>query len=380
MNSVSDKNNNISIAVAGTMDLDIVPVFKWQETRPLSEIVVPGHVIENSKLTVNAGGCVSNTGLGLVKLGMDVRLMGKAGRDAFGDILVDLLAEHASTEHIIRSEDSLTSTSLVLTFPGHDRIFVYASNSEDSFTLDDLDFDKISKCTLFHFGYPNNFKYLCSNKGEKCIEMFKRVNRFDTVTSLDMSMVDTKAPDQPDWESMVRGLMPYVDMFEPSIEEISYFIDNQGYDKLLQSTKDSGKDITEVVTQEYIHGLAQKLISWGAGIVLIKCGAKGIYMLCSDEERMKGISSKLGRDMTGWSNVSHFEQAYKPDKFCAATGAGDISIAGFIAAIVRGYGWERCMQLAAATGAMCVTTYDTTSAVCRLEEIDAKIERGWEKL
>ena len=380
MDSVSDKNNNIYIAVAGTMDLDIVPVFKWQETRPLSQIVVPGHVIKNSKLTVNAGGCVSNTGLGLVKLGMDVLLMGKAGRDAFGDILVDLLAEHASTEHIIRSEDSLTSTSLVLTFPGHDRIFVYASNSEDSFTLDDLDFDKISECTLFHFGYPNNFKYLCSNKGEKCIEMYKRVSRSDTVTSMDMSMVDTQAPDQPEWESMIRGLMPYVDMFEPSIEELAYFIDKEGYDELRRSTNNSGKDITEVVTVEYLHGLAEKLISWGSGIVLIKCGAKGMYMLCGGEERMKEISGKLGRDMTAWANVSHFETAYKPDKFCAATGAGDISIAGFIAAILRGYGWERCMQLAAATGATCVTTYDTISAVRRLEEIDAKIEKGWEKL
>lgn len=379
MNDGMKKAKRKTIVVAGTLDLDIVPVFGWEEARPIEEIVVPGHVIENRRLTVNAGGCVSNTGLGLAKLGADVLLMGKVGKDVFGNTLRDLLSEYASTEYIIASEACATSTSIVLTFPGHDRIFIYASSAEDTFNMEEVNFDVISNCALFHFGYPNGFEYLFRNKGENCIEMFRRIKQSGTITSLDMAMVDIEAPVPTDWEAMIKGLMPYVDLFEPSIEELSYYIDRDEYFKLLERAKSEKADITQMITPEYVHKLAGKLIAWGAGVALVKCGAKGMYMRCGSREIMEDISTRLGRDMTGWADVSHFERAYKPERFRAATGAGDISIAGFLAAIMQGYNWERCLQLAAAAGATCVTTYDTISAVCPLAELSAKIEKGWAK-
>ena len=379
MNNCYKKEKRKTIAVAGTLDLDIVPVFGWEEVRPIEEIVVPGHVIENRRLTVNAGGCVSYTGLGLAKLGVDVLLMGKVGKDVFGNTLRGLLSEYASTEYIIASEACSTSTSIVLTFPGYDRIFIYASNAEDTFTIEEVNFDVISNCAIFHFGYPNGFEYLFRNKGEKCIEMFRRIKRSGTVTSLDMAMVDIEAPVTADWETMIKGLMPYVDLFEPSIEELSYYIDRDEYFTLLERAKIQQTDITQVMAPEYIYMLAERLVSWGAGVVLIKCGAKGMYLRCGSKEKMGDLGGRLRCDMSSWANVSHFERAYKPERFRAATGAGDISIAGFLAAIIQGYDWERCIQLAAAAGATCVTTYDTISAICPLEELNAKIEKGWEK-
>ena len=63
----------------------------------------------------------------------------------------------------------------------------------------------------------------------------------------------------------------------------------------------------------------------------------------------------------------------------SGTGAGDTSIAAFLTAMLKGYPLERALQLSAATGASCVAAYDALSGLKSFEELEAKIDDGWQK-
>ena len=47
--------------------------------------------------------------------------------------------------------------------------------------------------------------------------------------------------------------------------------------------------------------------------------------------------------------------------------------------MVKGYPFEKCLQLAAATGASCVAAVDALSGLKTLAKLEAKIDAGWAK-
>jgi sugar/nucleoside kinase (ribokinase family) len=50
-----------------------------------------------------------------------------------------------------------------------------------------------------------------------------------------------------------------------------------------------------------------------------------------------------------------------------------------LTAVLKGYPPEHCVRLAAAAGASCVTAYDALSGLLPFEELEKKIDQGWEK-
>ena len=85
-------------------------------------------------------------------------------------------------------------------------------------------------------------------------------------------------------------------------------------------------------------------------------------------------------DAKQWADIALFEKSYQPERVLFATGAGDTSIAAFLTSMLSGKTPERCVQLAAATGACCVAAYDALSGLKSLEELEWKIDDGWEKV
>ena len=77
--------------------------------------------------------------------------------------------------------------------------------------------------------------------------------------------------------------------------------------------------------------------------------------------------------------ISYFQNSFLPDRILSATGAGDTSIAAFIKAMLEKRSPEECVKLAAATGASCVTAYDTVSGLLPFEALEKKIKNGWEE-
>ena len=72
--------------VAGHICLDIIPDLSGSTLEQFRRTFAPGKLLQVGSAALGTGGTVSNVGLALHKLGMDVRLMGKVGDDAFGQI------------------------------------------------------------------------------------------------------------------------------------------------------------------------------------------------------------------------------------------------------------------------------------------------------
>jgi len=144
-------------------------------------------------------------------------------------------------------------------------------------------------------------------------------------------------------------------------------LDRNLYDKWQE--KAGGDDITSILSlSEDVEVLADRALNLGAKAVLLKCGAAGMYLKTRPEHFMEG-----------WGGIACFQNSFVPDRILSATGAGDTSIAAFIKAMLDGARPEECLELAAATGASCVTEYDAISGLLPFETLREKIQKGWEQ-
>ena len=370
--------NNKKVIVAGHICLDITPIFPSDQRKELKDILIPGKLTNVDEADVHTGGAVANTGLAMKILGADVKLVGKIGEDSFGQLIMNILDKYNVSDKMISSPNTSTSYSIVISPPGVDRIFLHNSGANDDFVADDISEDMLKDVSLFHFGYPPLMNNIYKNQGEELLKIFKNMKAHNIATSLDMAAIDPLSEAANiDWNSILKRVLPYVDFFVPSVEELAFMIDREKYDELV--IKANGKDITSILYINDVKPLADKLINMGAKVVLIKCGAPGIYYKTGDKDKLSSISSNIKLNLNSWSNREGFEKSYEPQKVVSGTGAGDTSIAAFLTAMLREYSFEKCMQLATATGASCVSTYDALSGIKPLNELEEIINRGWKK-
>ncbi|MBQ8598158.1 MAG: carbohydrate kinase family protein [Lachnospiraceae bacterium] len=367
------------IIAAGHICLDITPVFPDKKITKLDTLLSPGKLVQTGAADVHTGGSVANTGLALKILGADVSLMGKIGCDAFGDMICNILKKYDADRHMIRSKEESTSYSVVLAIPGIDRIFLHNPGANGTFCSKDIDTKALEDAALFHFGYPTLMRAMYENDGQELISLMKTVKEAGLSTSLDMAAVDADSEaGQVEWHSILKKLLPYVDFFVPSVEELCFMLDKARFKEWQQRAE--GKDITEVLDiQRDVKPLADICMSYGAKVLLIKCGAPGIYYRTADRQTLETVGERIALDSSVWAEKEGFEASYVPDRVLSGTGAGDTSIAAFLAAVLNGESPEEAMHLATAAGASCVTAYDALSGLKSLEELKAKIKAGWKK-
>lgn len=385
------------VVVAGNICLDITPVFPaGNETgsrtgSAIADILRPGKITRVNGVDIHAGGVVSNTGLAMALFGADVSLMGKVGKDAFGSMILDLLRERGQGKGMIVADGAKTSYSVVVAIPGCDRFFLHDPGANDTFRFSDLDFAAVRESALFHFGYPPIMRTMYESGGDELVRIFREVDEAGVMTSLDLAAVDEQSDaGKANWERILANVLPHVDFFMPSLEELAFMI---APDKLkaLQARAASG-DITDALSIERdVAPLAERAIALGAKVILVKCGAKGLYFrtaekpgmgrLAEKHARVSGASGQPGAKafLDDWAGRSGFEASYVPEKILSGTGAGDTTIAAFLASMLEGYPFARCIQLAVGTGASCVEAYDALGGLRTFAELEAKIDAGWKK-
>lgn len=365
--------------VAGHICVDITPAIPGEKVSNLNEVVIPGKIIPAGDISISTGGAVASTGLAMKIFGTDVTLMGKVGKDNFADIIISLLRKYGYEGELLVSDKISTSYSIILAVPGIDRIIFHNAGANDAFYLKDMDLDKIWEADLFHFGYPPIMRSMYENDGAELVRIFKTVSGMGVLTSLDLAMVQEQSDaGRADWNKILSEVLPYTDFFVPSVEELLLMTDREKYHKILERSTDG--DIVEVISlEEDVKPLAEKCMAMGAKCVLIKCGAPGLYYKTAGREFADKLSKKLGGDYSDWMDKEGFEASYVPGKVRSGLGAGDTTIGAFLAAVLRGYSLQRCLQFATATGASCVETYDALGGLRSFEELEARIDAGWEK-
>lgn len=367
------------VIAAGHICIDITPVFPVGRKfgRP-EQLLSPGKLIRVDPADVHTGGSVANTGLALKILGNDVQLMGKVGNDAFGGMVREILQQYNAADDLLVDQGGSTSYSIVLSIPGVDRIFLHNPGANDTFCGADIPEGALNDAVLFHFGYPPLMRKMYENDGAELVSVFRRMKSRGIATSLDMAAIDPASPaGQQDWEKILTRVLPDVDFFVPSVEELIYMLSPEKYADLLKRA--GGVDIPRVLDIDMdVKPLADILLEMGSKAVLIKCGIQGMYYRTNGRETMKTVGSRLALDIDAWADREGFQHSFKAERVLSGTGAGDTSIAAYLTAVLRGKTPARCAALAVAEGTCAVTTYDALSGLEPLEILEAKIDAGWQ--
>lgn len=367
------------VIAAGHICLDITPVFPGKSTASLGDILSPGKLVNVGQADVHTGGSVANTGLAMKFFGADVSLMGKIGDDPFGEIVRNILKACGAEQGLLVSGQESTSYTVVLAVPGIDRMFLHNPGANHTFCAEDIPQKELEEAALFHFGYPPLMRLMYEDGGAELLKMMKRAKACGAATSLDFAAIEPGSEaDGADWGRILENVIPYVDFLVPSVEELCYMLDQDRLSQWQERAK--GRDITEILDIEKdVKPLADRCMGLGAKILLIKCGAPGIYYQTSSRQTLEKIGEKLELDVSRWADLRGFEKSYVPDRVLSGTGAGDTSIAAFLTAVLAGYSPEMTLHLAAAAGASCVAAYDALSGLKPFAELEQRIRGGWAK-
>jgi len=356
--------------VAGNICLDITPMIPGTGYTEIGQLLKPGKLVQVGGIELHTGGAVANTGLAMKFFGADVELMGKIGDDGFGTIVQKKLEEYGAESGMIVVSGAATSYTIVLSPSGIDRIFLHDPGASDTFTSEDIRWDRLSGVTLFHFGYPTVMRKMYEDEGRELCGIFSRVKSMGIATSLDMAGVDPDSEaGRADWNSILKNVLGDVDFFLPSIEELTFMLDRKVIDP----------DLSGISIEDDVKPLADRLLEMGAKVVLIKCGAAGIYYRTAAAGALAELADRLGLDLREWAGKEGFERSYKAQKIVSATGAGDTCIAAFLAAVMDHRPLVECLMLATAAGASCVEAYDALSGLLSFEAMEEKIRGGWQK-
>lgn len=357
------------IIVSGHLCADLIPE---TSNLPLQALANPGKLYEVDALNIATGGSVSNTGIALHTLGINVGLMTTVGDDLLGRVIIAKLKDRDPKlgDMIAVRQDEASSYSIILSPENADRIILHCTGNNDHFDADDIDFDIVSQAKIFHLGYPPLLPKLYANNAQTLISIFRTIYESGVLTSLDMAHPDPQGlSGQVNWNDVLQSLLPYVDIFLPSIEEVVFMMRRSDYDQWKG-------DILPQLTLEYLHSLAQDLLKMGATIVGFKLGELGSYLSTTLDVNKLERFRKIGLDINKWQGVDKWQPAYDV-QVVGTTGAGDSAYGGFLAALVRGLDADSAMRVMCAVGACNVEAHDASSGLKTWDATVSRIDAGW---
>ncbi len=341
--------------MAGHLCLDIIPAFRAGEVR-----LEPGRLLDVGAVTLSCGGGVANVGGALLKLDVDATLLGKVGADAFGDIVqAKLSAVGSQAARLQRSPTEHTSYTVVLSPPGVDRIFLHHAGCNDGFGVDDIDLATVADADLFYFGYPPLLRRTFADGGVALAERLREVKALGLTVVLDMAMPDPAAASgRADWRGFLRRVLPQVDFFLPSLEEVCFML---------------GRAVPKGTAA--LAPVAAALLELGTPVVGLKMGEAGLYLKTAALEN-RAFGRAGPRDPAAWSKRELWSPVFEV-AVTGTTGAGDATVAGFVAALLRGESLERCLTVANAVGARSVEALDAVSGISSYEDVTERLAGGW---
>ncbi len=361
------------VVVAGHVCLDLTPKFPEVLSSTLSELLVPGSLLNVGECVLSTGGPLGNTGMALARLGERPSLMGRVGDDVFGAIVRDMLKRDCDAEGVIVVPGQATSYTVVLAPPGVDRIFLHNPGANGTFCANDIDYARLQAAAAFHLGYPPLLARMFENCGDSLVSIYREAKQRGVTTSLDMSLPDPESEGgRADWAGILQRVLPYVDLFLPSIEEVLFCVERRRFLDLRARSGDGS--IIDLLGPRDFERLGDRLLSWGAGVVVIKSGHRGLYARSGDCDRIAAFGRERPADPAAWANREIWQAPFVAERVVSATGAGDCAIAGFLKAFLERQDMVRALQCAAAAGALNVTKHDSVSGLVPYPELLGRLK------
>jgi sugar/nucleoside kinase (ribokinase family) len=362
--------------VAGHICLDLTPDLSSIPEGQFQSLLQPGKMLQTGRFALDGGGAVANTGLALHRLGVPTHLIAKIGADRFGENLREILhQQHPQLgDGLIVDPGAPTSLTLILNPPGFDRSFLHFHGANDTFYASDLPRAVLEGADLFHFGYPSLMRSIYRGGGGELVSILQRARKAGLTTSLDFSLPDPTSPaGQVDWIDLLANVLPYTDLFLPSIEELTFQLKPERHKTLCNS---SPEPFADKVPPNLVQDLGAEVLEHGLKAVLIKLGAHGVYLRTGKAEVWK----KGGRGLQGISANWHAREIWAPAfqvNVQGTTGAGDAAAGGFLASILQGADPETALVISAAAGACAVESPDRARGLPDWKALLARVKKGW---
>ncbi len=363
--------------VAGHLCLDLIPDLSPLGEASLAALLRPGQLLEVGPLAVSTGGSVSNTGQALHILGMRTRLMGKLGDDPLGTLVRQVISGRGEglADGMIIDPEAATSYTVIVSPPGTDRIFLHAPAANHTFGADDVRYDVVAQARLFHFGYPPLMRRFYADGGTELVTMFRRVRELGVTTSLDMALPDPAShAGRADWRAILTDVLPWVDVFLPSIEEILFMLRPDTYEALMEQA--GGESLLPWVTPALLSDVSAELVAMGGRVVGLKLGDRGLYLRTAEAATLAAMGAAAPADAADWAGRELWAPCFQA-QVVGTTGAGDATIAGFLAALLRGLGVKEAVRMAVGVGACNVEAADAVGGLRSWEATVERIAAGW---
>jgi len=252
-------------------------------------------------------------------------------------------------------------------------MFLHCPGANNTFGARDVDYAMLAEACLFHFGYPPLLRKVIENEGLELTEIFRRAKATGITTSLDMSMPDPKSfSGQVNWRAIIAATLPYVDVYLPSLEETLFMLYPERFRALTQAraTKE------DQIAPELLSSIGSDLLAMGPAVVGLKLGPMGLYLRTAG----KPAWAKFGRARStvpdSWMGRELWSPCFQVN-VVGTTGAGDATIAGFLAALLHECTPEEAVTMACAVGGCNVEAADALGGIRSWEETQSRLNAGW---
>jgi len=310
--------NSSKVVVLGIVCADVI-------ARPVNGMPERGLMVPIDQLELHTGGCAANVGIDLSRLGVACSVLGKIGRDGFGDFVLHTLEQEGVDASGLRRADGVqTSATVVLVAPDGERSFLHCLGANAMFVSEDVDMELVRSADILVVAGSLLMPKL---DGEPTAEVLRGARESGVVT-----LLDTAWDASGRWMKSIETCLPFCDYFLPSETEAAML---------------SG--VTEP------EAMAASFVARGARNVIIKLGDRGCLLRTED-----GVIEHVAAPVVSAADT---------------TGAGDAFVAGFTAGLVHGWDVSRCAHLAVTVGTMCVTATGASSGVRSFAETVQIMER-----
>jgi len=291
---------------------------------PINSLPAAGELKVTDRFLLSAGGCATNTAACLRRLGRKVNIIGKVGKDLFGDfVLEDLERLGIGASHVKRSHTHATSATFIVNVQGEDRRYIHTIGANADFSLADVDYSVLDGSGALYVG-----GYLAMPRfgSDDLARLFLEAKKRSLTTVLDVVIPGGSSVSM----EQIKPVLAYTDVFLPNDDEaraLTGQVDPIGQADYLVRLN---PDCTVVITLGSRGALARQ----GAEVIQ----AKTFEMESVDE-----------------------------------SGAGDAFAAGFITGLLENWPLDHTLRFASSVGASCTRALGCTEGVFRFDEAQSYI-------
>ncbi len=303
----------MSIVIVGSINVDI--------TTRSDRLPQPGETLHGHSYAINLGGKGCNQAVAVSRLGGEAKLVGRIGKDGFGDIAAQRLGDMGvSTEHVHLDETHGTGIAVIGVDANSENSIIVIGGA--NLAVDESDLERSSevletaKIMLMQLEIPV----------ETCLSAAKKVRASGGKVIFD------PAP------ALVQGLP------EGFLQNVDVVTPNETETEILTGFRPAN-------AQEAAHA-ANLLLEQGVSAAVVKLGARGVYF---KDETSEG-----------------FVEPFKVNAIDTVA-AGDCFNGGLAYALFSGKSLAEAVRFAAACGALSTTRHGASTSAPVLAEVEAII-------